>query len=39
MANISGDNNDNLLIGSQEPDLMEGFGGNDTIFGEAGDDT
>lgn len=38
MVNILGDDNNNFLIGFLEFDFMEGFGGNDIIFGEKGDD-
>ena len=40
MATINGDVNNNTLEGKDdEPDTINGFGGNDTLFGFGGDDT
>lgn len=39
MADINGDNNDNLLNGTTADDTINGLGGDDTINGGAGNDT
>ncbi|MDJ0650257.1 MAG: calcium-binding protein, partial [Xenococcaceae cyanobacterium MO_188.B19] len=39
MANISGDDNNNNLVGTIDADLIEGLGGNDVLSGLAGNDT
>ncbi|MBC57698.1 MAG: hypothetical protein CL814_12290 [Confluentimicrobium sp.] len=39
MANIIGDNNDNVLNGTNAADCIDGKGGDDTINGLAGNDT
>ncbi len=38
MANISGNNADNVINGTADDDRIVGQGGNDTINGDAGDD-
>ncbi|MFC0341395.1 calcium-binding protein [Paracoccus niistensis] len=38
MANIFGNNADNLLLGTIDPDLILGLGGNDTLVGGQGAD-
>ena len=35
---ITGDNNDNVLVGTSAADWIEGLGGNDTLQGLAGND-
>ena len=38
MANIYGNAGDNTLVGTSLADLIDGGGGNDTLYGRAGDD-
>jgi Ca2+-binding RTX toxin-like protein len=38
-ANITGDNNNNVLNGTTSNDVIRGLGGNDTLAGLDGDDT
>lgn len=39
MANISGDENDNTLVGTTGDDTITAGGGHDSVTGDAGDDT
>lgn len=38
-STITGDNNNNNLIGTENAETITGLGGNDTLTGNAGDDT
>ena len=38
MADITGDNGNNVITGTVDPDTIAGLGGNDTINGAAGND-